>query len=98
VEPSSRGQVGLRDTLRALTRARAKRSLVDTVAAVATLLRGWKAYFQYGYPRRTFRHLIYDVPVRFRRFLRNRRQRRSRPFRQGESLYAGLHRYGLRYL
>ena len=62
---------------------------------VATLLRGWKAYFRYGYPRRIFRTLNYYVQVRFRCFLRNRSQRRSRPFRQGESLYAGLQRYGL---
>ena len=40
----------------------------------------------------------YYVQVRFRCFLRNRSQRRSRPFRQGESLYAGLQRYGLAYL
>ncbi|PYR62508.1 MAG: hypothetical protein DMF91_06460 [Acidobacteria bacterium] len=39
-----------------------------------------------------------DPIVRVRRFLRNRSQRRSRPFRRGESLSAGLHRYGLRYL
>ena len=98
VEPSARAQARLREKLRHLTRARTKRSLVETVAAVATLLRGWKAYFQYGYPRRIFRRLNYDVQVRFRCFLRNRSHRRSRPFRQGESLYAGLQRYGLRYL
>jgi RNA-directed DNA polymerase len=98
VEPSARAQARLRDKLRQLTRASTKRSLVDTVTAVATLLRGWKGYFQYGYPRRIFRRLNYYVQVRFRRFLRNRSQRRSRPFRQGESLYAGLQRYGLEYL
>ena len=98
VEPSARAQARLREKLRHLTRASAKRSLADTVGAVATLLRGWKAYFQYGYPRRVFRRLNYDVQVRFRCFLRNRSHRRSRPFRQGESLYAGLQRYGLRYL
>ena len=98
VEPSVRAQARLRAKLRHLTRASAKRSLPDTVAAVATLLRGWKTYFQYGYPRRIFRRLNYYVRVRFRCFLRNRSQRRSRPFRQGESLYAGLHRYGLQYL
>ena len=98
VEPSVRAQGRLRDKLRQLTRVSTKRSLVDTVTAVATLLRGWKGYFQYGYPRRIFRRLNYYVQVRFRRFLRNRSQRRSRPFRQGESLYAGLQRYGLEYL
>ena len=98
VEPSARAQVRLRDKLRHLTRASAKHSLVETVAAVARLLRGWKAYFQYGYPRRVFRRLNYDVQVRFRCYLRNRSHRSSRPFRQGESLYAGLQRYGLHYL
>ena len=88
----------MREKLRALTRAGAKRSLADTVAAAATLLRGWKAYFWYGYSRRVFRHLNHYVRVRFRCFLRNRSQRRRRPFRQGESLYAGLQRYGLQYL
>jgi len=98
VEPSTRAQARVREKLRALTRAGAKRSLAETVAAAATLLRGWKAYFRYGYPRRVFRHLNHYVRVRFRCFLRNRSHRRSRPFRQGESLYAGLQRYGLQYL
>jgi RNA-directed DNA polymerase len=98
VEPSARAQARVREKLRVLTGASAKRSLGDTVAAVATLLRGWKAYFRYGYPRRVFRQLNYYVRVRFRCFLRNRSQRRCRPFRHGESLYAGLQRYGLPYL
>ena len=38
------------------------------MAAVATLLRGWKAYFQYGYPRRIFRRLNYDVQAVFAAF------------------------------
>jgi RNA-directed DNA polymerase len=98
VGPSARAQARLREKLRGLTRASATRSLVDTVAAVNTLLRGWKAYFRYGYPRHVFRALNHYVRVRFGRFLRTRSQRRSRPFRQGESLYAGLQRYGLEYL
>ena len=98
VEPSMRAHARIREKLRRLTRASTKRSLVDTVAAVNTLLRGWHAYFRYGYPRRIFRTLNHYVHGRFRCFLRNRSQRRSRPFRQGESLYAGLQRYGLRFL
>ncbi|HET9264453.1 MAG TPA: group II intron reverse transcriptase/maturase [Vicinamibacterales bacterium] len=98
VGPSKRAQARVREKVRGLTRAGAKRSLVDTIAAVNTLLRGWRAYFRYGYPRQAFRALNYFVRGRFRCFLRNRSQRRSRPFRQGESLYAGLQRYGLRYL
>jgi RNA-directed DNA polymerase len=98
VGPSRRACARVREKLRELTRARAKRALRDTVAAVNTLLRGWKAYFRYGYPRHVFRALNHYVRVRFGCFLRNRSQRRCRPFRQGESLYAGLQRYGLQYL
>jgi RNA-directed DNA polymerase len=98
VEPSTRAQARMRETLRGLTRARANRTLVDTIAAVNIRLRGWKTYFRYGYPRRVFRSVNHYVRVRFRCFLRNRSQRRSHPFRQGESLYAGLQRYGLHYL
>ena len=98
VEPSTRAQARVREKLRTLTRAGAKRSLTETIAAVNRLLRGWRQYFQYGYPRRIFRKLNHYVRGRFYRFLRNRSQRRSRPFRQGERLYAGLQRYGLQYL
>lgn len=98
VEPSPQAQARLREKLRGLTRASAKCSLRGTVVTVNTLLRGWRAYFRYGYPRRVFRDVNHHVQVRFRCFLRNRSQRRSRPFRQGESLYAGLRRYGLRVL
>ena len=98
VGPSARAQARLREKLRGLTSARAKTTLPDTIAAINALLRGWTAYFRYGYPRHAFRKVNYYLHVRFRGFLRNRSQRRSRPFRRGESLSAGLHRYGLRYL
>jgi RNA-directed DNA polymerase len=98
VEPSARARARLREKLRELTSASTKTTLADTIVAVNRLLRGWAAYFRYGYPRRVFRSMNYYLQVRFRCFLRNRSQRRSRPFRQGESLYAGLHRYGLHFL
>jgi RNA-directed DNA polymerase len=98
VGPSKRAQVRVREKLRRVTQASAKRSLRETIATVNPLLRGWAAYFRYGHPRPVFRSLNYYLQVRFRRFMRNRSQRRSRPFRQGESLYAGLHRYGLKFL
>jgi RNA-directed DNA polymerase len=98
VGPSPRALARVRDKLRTLTQASAKRSLRDTIEDVNTLLRGWRAYFRYGYPRCAFRSVNYFVQGRFRCFLRNRSQRRSRPFRQGESLYAGLQRYGLHFL
>jgi RNA-directed DNA polymerase len=98
VTPSKRALARVREKLRGVTTASAKRSLNATIAQVNTLLRGWTTYFRYGYPRAAFRALNYYLQVRFSRFLRNRSQRRSRPFRQGESQHAGLQRYGLRYL
>jgi RNA-directed DNA polymerase len=98
VIPSKRAQARVREKLRGLTDGKTKRPLVDTITTVNTLLRGWSAYFRYGYPRRVFRALNHYLRIRFWCFLRNRSQRRSRPLRQGESLYAGLQRYGLRYL
>ena len=98
VGPSKRAQARVRDKVRGLTSASAKRSLLDTIAGVNQLLRGWKGYFAYGHPRPAFRTLNHFVRGRFRCLLRNRSQRHSRPFRQGESLYAGLRRYGLEYL
>jgi len=95
VMPSERALARIREKLRGLTSASAKRSLGETITTVNTLLRGWSAYFQYGSPRGAFRAINYRLQVRFSCFLRNRSQRRSRPFRQGESLHAGLHRYGL---
>jgi hypothetical protein len=55
VGPSPRAQARLREKLRGLTQASAKRSLRGTIDAVNTLLRGWSAYFRYGYPRHAFR-------------------------------------------
>ena len=98
VGPSTRAQARVRNKLRELTSASAKRSLPATVARVNQHLRGWQGYFSYGYPRQAFRAVNHFVRGRFRCYLRNRSQRRSRPFRQGESLYAGLQRYGLQYL
>ena len=75
-------------------------SYFDTIdhARLVQQLERWTTYFRYGYPRVAFRRINHYVQVRVRCFLRNRSQRRSRPFRAGETLYAGLHRDGLRSL
>ena len=98
VVPSKKALAKLRDTIRGKTRSGYKKPLREAVAAVTEGLRGWANYFDYGYPRKAFRAVNHFVRCRFRRFLRNRSQRRSTPFRQGETLYAGLQRYGLLYL
>ena len=98
VVPSAKALGRLRAKLRALTQRGKPRPLTHVVQEVNTLLRGWAAYFRYGFPRAAFRDVNHFVRGRFQSFLWNRSQRRARPFRAGESLYAGLQRYGLRYL
>lgn len=96
--PSRKAVSQLRERIRQLTCSSHKKSLVDAIDEVNLVLRGWGNYFDYGYPRKVFRDVNHFVRCRFRSFLGNRSQRRSRPFRKGESLYAGLKRYGLIYL
>ncbi len=98
IGPSTTALARVREKLRGLTAGSTTRALPDVVAAVNRLLRGWAGYFRYGHPRRHFRTVNYYLQVRFRCFLRTRSQRCSRPFRRGESLYAGLRRVGLHYL
>lgn len=59
---------------------------------------GWKNYFNIGYPKMVFREINHYIQIRVHSFLGNRSQRVSKPFRRGETVYAGLKRYGLRYL
>ena len=98
VLPSKKAVGRLRDKIREKTRSGYKKTLREVIKEVNVILRGWSNYFCYGYPRKVFRDVNHFVRCRFKRFLLNRSQRRSRPFRQGESLYAGLKRYGLLYL
>jgi len=98
VYPSKSAVKRLKDKVRLKTVSSYKRPLGETVQGVNVILRGWSNYFSFGYPRKSFRDVNHFVRCRFARFLRNRSQRRSKPMRSGESLYAGLKRYGLIYL
>jgi RNA-directed DNA polymerase len=73
-------------------------TLTELVKDVNSTIQGWKNYYNYGYPRKEFRKVNYYIQVCTHSFLRNRSQRVSKPFRKGESVYAGLKRYGLKYL
>jgi RNA-directed DNA polymerase len=98
VFPSKKATARLREKIRERTRSGYKKPLKEVVGEVNVILKGWAKYFCYGYPRVEFRKVNHFVRCRFRRFLGNRSQRRSKPFRQGETVYAGLQRYGLIYL
>ena len=96
--PSEKAVSGLQEKIRGKTCSGYKKPLTEAIAETNVVLKGWANYFGYGYPRKVFRDVNHFVRCRFQRFLRNRSQRRSQPFRQGESLYSGLKRYGLVYL
>ncbi len=57
----------------------------------------WSRYYRYGYPRSVFRQLNWYVMTRLSRHLQRRSQR---PFRtaEGTTVYAKLHRLGVRLL
>lgn len=96
--PSKKALQRIRDEVKQLTSSSYKKPLAEVVKEVNKKLHDWAPYYTFGYPRKAFRDLNYYVQCRFRSFLRNRSQRVSRPFRNNESLYAGLQRYGLAYL
>jgi RNA-directed DNA polymerase len=96
--PSKKAVETLREKLRAKTRSGYKKPLIEVIKEINQITSGWKNYFAYGYPRKIFRDVNHFTRCRFQSFLRNRSQRRSKPLREGESLYAGLKRMGLIYL
>jgi RNA-directed DNA polymerase len=98
VFPSKKAVGRLLDKVRWKTGSGYKKPLTEAIEEVNGLLKGWSSYFRYGYPRMAFREVNHFVRCRFARFLCNRSQRRSKPFREGESRYSGLKRYGLIYL
>ena len=93
VVPSAKSAKRIREKIKAITR-HTGRPIWEAIDEVRALLRSWAPYFSYGYPRKVFRALNYYVLECFRGFLRRQSQRRSKPFRKGESLYAGLRRMG----
>lgn len=98
ITPSDKAVKRIKGKLKEMTSRSYSAPLSLTVEKVNRITMGWKNYFDYGYPRKVFRNVNYYMLCRFQRYLRNRSQRRSKPLRDGESLYSGLKRYGLIYL
>ena len=93
VLPSAKAMKRIRERIRGVMR-KFNRPIWEVIDELNDVLRGWKIYFQYGYPRRAFRSVNFYVLMSFRRFLRRKSQRVCRPFRKGETLYHGIRRYG----
>jgi RNA-directed DNA polymerase len=92
--PSGKAQARHREKLRGITSSGNKKSLRETIGKVNEVNRGWKNYFSLGYPRKSFREMDWFTLERFKSFINHRSQRRCRPLRDGESLYAGIRRMG----
>lgn len=93
--PSRKAAERYRDKVRAITGSGYRRTLKGAIEQVNQLNRGWKGYFDFGYPRMCFRDLNWFTRQRFKGFIRHRSQRKCKPLKDGETLYAGLHRLGL---
>lgn len=91
--PSKKAAVRVRERISDICRW-TNRPVKDVVGDLNAMLRGWREYFDYGYPRKVFRDVNHYVVERVSRMLRHKSQRRCRPFRAGESVYRGLRRYG----
>ena len=98
VFPSAKAMAHARDKLRDLTGPR--RSCVPVPTLIGELnryLRGWKQYFDHGYPKMAYRRLDWFL---LRRLAHHLARRSQRPFRppEGVSLYAHLQALGLQFL
>ena len=92
--PAQKAEAKQRDNLRKVINSGYKHTLEETIALVNLKNRGWKNYFKNEYSKNSFRDMNWFVLQRFKTFINHRSQRRCRPLRDGESLYAGLRRYG----
>lgn len=95
VFPSRKAVTKERARLRELTSSRfCFKPIPELIADLNQNLRGWAAYFCFGYPWQAYRDLDYYVQHRLRIHLSRRSQRRYR-VPEGVSLYAHLQRLGL---
>ena len=98
VLPSKKSLARMRERVREKTRpARCFMPLNEVIDDLNRYLRGWSAYFSFGYPRTAFRQANRFVRSRL---VRHARRRSQRPFRppEGRSYYRHFEMMGLVYL
>lgn len=93
VFPSKKSAKRLQERIRGILSV-SHRPLYAVAGDVSKLLRSWRQYFDYGYPRMVYRSINHYCLNRFSRFLKNKSQRRCRPFPAHVGLYAGVRRKG----
>jgi len=92
--PSHKTVLAYHAKLQELTSSGYKKSLKEIISKVNEKNRGWENYYNIGYPRKCFRDLNWFTLNRFKSLMNHRSQRKCRPLKDGESLYAGLRRLG----
>lgn len=98
VGPSAKARKKEREKLHEMTNHRqCYKPIPQLIAELNRHLKGWKNYFDFGYPRQAFREIDTYVRGRLRQHLRRRSQRPFRP-PEGVSYYQQIQRLGLRRL
>jgi RNA-directed DNA polymerase len=98
VFPSRKSLQRERDRLREMTSPRmCFKPIPAMIQELNRHLRGWKNYYDYGYPRKGFREINRHVRTRLYKHLNRRSQRRYRP-PQGVTWYEHMKQLGLIYL
>jgi RNA-directed DNA polymerase len=95
--PADKSVARLREKLRLFLAANPVTPIPMLIGWLNRMLRGWKQYFSYGYPRMAFRAVNSYVVLSLTRHLQRRSQRPFRP-PEGVSYYAQLQRLGLQLL
>jgi RNA-directed DNA polymerase len=96
--PADKSVAGIKEKIKQKTGRPSQISLTDVIMEMNRMTKGWVNYFKLGYSRMALREINYYILTRFYRFTKNRSQRRLKPRRPGESLYACLKRRGLCFL
>ena len=98
VFPSPKSVQRERDRLREMTdSSKCFKAIPALIRELNRHLKGWKNYYNFGYPRKAFRDINRTVRQRLYKHLRRRSQRRYRP-PEGKNWYQHLKQLGLIYL
>jgi RNA-directed DNA polymerase len=95
VSPSAKALKREREKLHEMTNHRqCYKPIPELIEGLNRHLKGWKNYFDFGYPRQAFREINSYVRYRLEQHLRRRSQRPYRP-PEGVSFYEHIKRLGL---
>ena len=95
VSPSAKALKKEREKLHEMTHHRqCHKPIPELIEELNRRLKGWKNYFDFGYPRQAFREINSYVRYRLTQHLRRRSQRPYRP-PEGVSFYEQIQRFGL---